>query len=143
MLQDVLNNTMKLMQRKAISNYLMDNCRVSVRRSCSLMSLSPGMYYYRPQGRQDKPLRGRIREIAIKRVRYGYWRIYILLRREACRTTTSGCTGRWGLTFERSVRIGQDPVPIVWNVLRTLVYTRYGAWISSAMRFMTAAVSGS
>ena len=39
------------------------------------------MYYYEPRGRADEPLRSRIREIAITRVRYGYWRIYILLRR--------------------------------------------------------------
>jgi putative transposase len=60
---------------------MMGNYSDYARRSCSLMLLSPGMYYYRSQGREDKPLRGRIREIAISLVRYGYWRIYILLRR--------------------------------------------------------------
>ncbi len=37
---------------------------------------------YRVPERRDGPLRARIREIAMTRVRYGFWRIYVLLRRE-------------------------------------------------------------
>ena len=70
------------MQRKALCQYLMDNYRVSVRRGSSLMLIGPSVYYYRARGRDDTPLRNRIREIAITRVRYGCRRIYILLRRE-------------------------------------------------------------
>ncbi|SHF54865.1 hypothetical protein SAMN05443144_1102 [Fodinibius roseus] len=33
----------------------------------------------------NAPLRARIREIAMTRVRYGFWRIYVLLRREGKR----------------------------------------------------------
>ena len=40
------------------------------------------VYYYRHHRREDTALRGRIREIAVTRVRYGHQRIYILLRRE-------------------------------------------------------------
>jgi putative transposase len=66
----------------ALCQYLMDNYRVSVRRDCSLMLIGSSVYYYRSRGWDDTPLRNRIREIAISRVRYGCRRIYILLRRE-------------------------------------------------------------
>ena len=39
-------------------------------------------YIITKRAREDTPLRSRMREIAITRVRYGYWRINILLRRE-------------------------------------------------------------
>lgn len=37
---------------------------------------------YKPRKREDRLVRQRIKEIAVTRVRYGMWRIYILLRRE-------------------------------------------------------------
>jgi putative transposase len=37
---------------------------------------------YRPHRREDRHIRQRMREIAAARVRYGMWRIYVLLRRE-------------------------------------------------------------
>lgn len=40
------------------------------------------MFYYRNIGYSDEALRARIREIAEARIRYGFWRIFILLRRE-------------------------------------------------------------
>ena len=40
------------------------------------------MWYYKAHSRDDRWLRTRIREIAEVRVRYGFWRVYILLRRE-------------------------------------------------------------
>ena len=39
-------------------------------------------YYYRPRKDKQEALRKRIREIANTRIRYGYQRIYVLLRRE-------------------------------------------------------------
>lgn len=44
--------------------------------------LSTSVWYYQAHGREDRPLRTRIRDIAETRVRYGLRRIYILLRRE-------------------------------------------------------------
>jgi putative transposase len=49
------------------------------------MLLGDSMYYYRHQRREDRALRSRTREIAITRIRYGYGRIYILLRRKGWR----------------------------------------------------------
>lgn len=73
------------MQRRVLRSYLVDRYRVSVRGSCCLMLLSHCMYYYLYQRRYERALRSRIREIAITRFRYGYGRIYILLRREGWR----------------------------------------------------------
>jgi len=44
--------------------------------------LSKSVFYYKSKGRNDTLLRMRMKEIAATRVRYGFWRIYILLRRE-------------------------------------------------------------
>lgn len=55
---------------------------VSINRCCGLVRLARSMYYYRGKGRNDELLRMRMKEIAAVRVRYGFWRIHILLRRE-------------------------------------------------------------
>jgi putative transposase len=56
--------------------------RVSVQRACRVVQLHRSAWYYRLHRREDRPLRQRIKEIAASRIRYGMWRIYILLRRE-------------------------------------------------------------
>ena len=56
--------------------------RVGVRRACAALELSRSSYYYRSIRIDDKALRRRICEIAEARVRYGYKRIHVLLRRE-------------------------------------------------------------
>jgi len=62
--------------------WLLDNYRTSVRRACRCVMLTTSMYYYRRADKADELLRMRMREIAATRVRYGFWRIYVLLRRE-------------------------------------------------------------
>ena len=47
-----------------------------------MVFLQRSVWYYQPIKRDDSAIRKRIREIAEVRVRYGCWRIYILLRRE-------------------------------------------------------------
>lgn len=61
---------------------MIEDYRISFRRACSLVSLSTSMYYYQRVDKDDRLLAFRIREIAMSRVRYGFWRIYTLLRRE-------------------------------------------------------------
>jgi putative transposase len=56
--------------------------RVSIRRACSVVNMHRSNWHYKPHRREDRPVRQRIKEIAATRVRYGMWRIYILLRRE-------------------------------------------------------------
>lgn len=47
-----------------------------------MLRYSRSSFYYKPTKDSQEPLRQRIREIAQTRVRYGYRRIYVLLRRE-------------------------------------------------------------
>lgn len=68
--------------KKEMSVWLINNYVVSVRRACNCILLTRAMFYYRPHRRDDSLLRMRIKEIARTRIRYGFWRIFILLRRE-------------------------------------------------------------
>jgi putative transposase len=61
---------------------LIDEYRISIRRATATVMLARSTFHYRPTQKDDQVLIGRIREIALTRVRYGYWRIYTLLRRE-------------------------------------------------------------
>lgn len=44
--------------------------------------LPRSVYYYRSQRKSDQAIRQRMKEIANTRVRYGFWRIVVVLRRE-------------------------------------------------------------
>lgn len=59
--------------------------QVSVRRVCRAIPVPRATYNYRSVRPDQSILRKRIREIAETRVRYGYRRIFILLRREGWR----------------------------------------------------------
>ena len=56
--------------------------RVSERRGCAVLRFNRSSHRYRAIRKNQAALRGRIRELAAARVRYGYFRIYVLLRRE-------------------------------------------------------------
>lgn len=62
--------------------YMMSSYRVSIRRACQVALVSRQVFYYQSSKRGDQAIRKRIREITETRIRYGFWRIYILLRRE-------------------------------------------------------------
>ena len=53
-----------------------------IRRACGLAQFSRTAWYRRSQARDQTALRLRIRELAHARPRFGYWRIWVLLRRE-------------------------------------------------------------
>jgi len=61
---------------------LQDAWQVSERRSCAVLRFDRSSHRYRSQRDDQAFLRHRIREIAAARVRYGYRRIWIVLRRE-------------------------------------------------------------
>jgi putative transposase len=56
--------------------------RLSERRACAILDINRKALHYRPVNRDDPVLRARIKEIAWTRIRYGYKRIALLLRRE-------------------------------------------------------------
>lgn len=62
--------------------YVMTHYTVSKRRACRLIGQHRSMQYYRSVKDPKLALRGRMHELAQIRVRYGYRRIHILLRRE-------------------------------------------------------------
>lgn len=55
---------------------------MSERRGCGALRFQRSSHRYRSTAPDQAALRMRIKEIAAVRVRYGYFRIYILLRRE-------------------------------------------------------------
>jgi len=64
---------------------LVDHYRVSERRACQVIQISRTSYSYQSIRDEQVSLRLRINEIAKVRVRYGYKRIHVLLRREGWR----------------------------------------------------------
>ena len=56
--------------------------RVSIRRACRALPVERSTYHYRSRRAGQAELIERIKEIAATRVRYGYRRIHVLLRRE-------------------------------------------------------------
>ena len=55
---------------------------VSLQRACRLLELNRSSYYYRGHRRDDRGVRQRLKELAAARVRFGYRRLHVLLRRE-------------------------------------------------------------
>jgi putative transposase len=58
---------------------------VSERHACRAIRVPRSSYRYRSIKHPDTPLRMRLRELAATRIRYGYRRMYIVLRREGWR----------------------------------------------------------
>ena len=73
---------MKPVGRREAARYLMDRYRVSERRACSVVRLWRSVHRYRSCRDPDLALRQRLRELSATRVRYGYRRLLVLLRRE-------------------------------------------------------------
>ena len=55
---------------------------VSERRACRTVGMSRASYRYRSVADPQSKLRVRLRDLAAARVRYGYRRLWVLLRRE-------------------------------------------------------------
>jgi putative transposase len=56
--------------------------KIDQRRACRLVGLNRSTFYYQSQAKDQAALRMRIRDIAAARVRYGYRRVHVMLRRE-------------------------------------------------------------
>ena len=70
------------MRKKAIADWLVETYEVSKRRACRLMQLYGSSYNYQSVKKDERALIMRIRDLAAARVRYGYRRITVLLKRE-------------------------------------------------------------
>ena len=54
----------------------------SQRRACGLIGLDPKTYRYASRRPDDAAVRTRLKELALERRRFGYRRLFVLLRRE-------------------------------------------------------------
>ena len=68
--------------RKRAATWAINEKDYSQRRACRLVGLQPKTYRYASQRPDDDALRQRLKELALERRRFGYRRLYILLRRE-------------------------------------------------------------
>jgi putative transposase len=73
------------MRKRELIDDLQSKYAVGVTQACAVMMLSRSLYHYRSKRPPQTELIARIKEIAATRVRYGYQRIHVLLRREGWR----------------------------------------------------------
>ena len=73
---------MKPAQKRQMVDHARSTWRVSIRRACRALPVERSTYHYRSRRAGQAELTERIKEIAATRVRYGYRRIHVLLRRE-------------------------------------------------------------
>ena len=76
---------MRPARRREPVDFLRKAYAVSIRRACRVLQASKSSYHYTSRKDGQAVLRKRIREIAETRVRYGYRRIHVFLRREGWR----------------------------------------------------------
>lgn len=69
-------------QHRKVVRHFISLYGISERRACALIGLSRTAWRYRPRSEPQEALRQRIVEIVKTRVRYGYKRIHVLLKRE-------------------------------------------------------------
>ena len=68
-------------RREAVA-HLEERLEVSERRACSIIAADRSVVRYLSRRPDDAALRGRLRELADERRRFGYRRLYVLLRSE-------------------------------------------------------------
>ena len=85
---------MKPAQKRAAAQFFRVGFRVSERRACRLAGMARSSYRYRSQAADQTALRVRLRDLAAARVRYGYRRLHVLLRREG-----------WPVNHKRTYRL--------------------------------------
>lgn len=76
---------LKPTQLKGSAQSLVDDYQISVRKACMVVMIYTSPWYYKPVKRDDPVIRQIMKEIAMVRMRYGFWRIFTLLRREGWR----------------------------------------------------------
>jgi len=68
--------------KRPVVAYIRDHYGLPWRRACRLVRLHRSVFYYRSVLDPRLELRGRMRDLARSRVRFGYRRLHVLLRRE-------------------------------------------------------------
>jgi putative transposase len=73
---------LKPARKRQLVDHTRSTWQVSIRRACLALPVDRSTYHYRSRRAGQAELTKRIQEIAATRVRYGYRRIHVLLRRE-------------------------------------------------------------
>jgi putative transposase len=61
---------------------------ISIRRACRVLEVDTSTYHYKSRRHDQAGLEARIKEICTTRVRYGYRRVHVVLRRESWTVNT-------------------------------------------------------
>jgi putative transposase len=69
-------------QKRELARFLRVGFGVSERRACRVVPIGRSSQRYRSRAQDQTALRLRLRDLAAARVRYGYRRLHVLLRRE-------------------------------------------------------------
>ena len=146
MLQDVLvKKALRPARKRELVDEVRSDWKVSIRRACSTLRIDRALYVYKSKRGDQADLKQRIKEICETRVRYGYRRIHVLLRREG-----------WAVNVKRVYRLYRElglqlrnktPKRRVKAKLRddrqcSVRSTRPGRWTSSMTSWRPAARSG-
>jgi putative transposase len=74
--------TVRPARKRELATAVCDDWGVSIRRACNVLEFDRSTYHYKSRRREQAGLEARIKEICQTRVRYGYRRVHVLLRRE-------------------------------------------------------------
>ena len=73
---------LKPVRRRRLVDEVRADWKVSIRRACATFLIGRSLYHYKSKRGDQAALKARIKEITATRVRYGYRRVHVLLRRE-------------------------------------------------------------
>ena len=76
---------MKPVRKRKLIDEMRGDWAVSIRRACRVFLFDTSTYHYKSRRPGQAPLEHRIKEICQTRVRYGYRRVHIVLRRDGWR----------------------------------------------------------
>ncbi|TAU35301.1 IS3 family transposase [Rhizobium leguminosarum] len=83
MLQDVLSKKpLRPARKRKLVDTVKADWKVSIRRACSVLKIDRSLYVYKSRRGEQAELKLKIKDICQTRVRYGYRRVHILIKRE-------------------------------------------------------------
>jgi transposase InsO family protein len=128
-----------------VVKYLKGRYSVSVKNACRCVRLHRSAWYYQAHPDLQTELRQRVRKIAHARVRFGYRRILMLLRREGWdlgKNRLYRVYREEGWVYVRNGRGAMCPRPTAKKDARQLGPTMSGAWTSWPISLRMGARSG-
>ena len=73
---------MRPVRKRKLVDAVCSQWDVSIRRACRLLEIDTSTYHYKSRRPGQAVIENRMKEICATRVRYGYRRVHVLLRRE-------------------------------------------------------------